>query len=264
MPSNLDLDLGEFQSPYEFSLGSSFSDAGDLSKSYSWSYNPPDTSSFNMQSATSGMTEADASSSMGQAIQSAPSFGSDFMEGMKLGYQGTKMTIAPFLSYRKAKQQKKILGLQQELLEMQAQSYQTAAEDVMRAGHNASASVSYQMGQAKASARTSMAAHGVRVGQGSSAEVLTSYDIAKEMQTNQIIANAVTQSWGYRRQAVNIENQALAVESAKNSISPWASAITSFITESMNSMNVVGSDFGGGQGGIFSGQTWKNFGSFWK
>lgn len=255
MPSNIE--LSAFQSPYEYGTSTPFDAYGNLpSSATEYSFTP--------SASASGMTEKDASGKMGEAIQEMPSFGSDFVQGMKLGYMGTQTLTAPFLAYRKAKQQKTILGLQQELLEMQAKSYQTAAEDVMRAGHNASGQVSFQIGQAKASARASTGARGVRIGVGSSAEVLASYDIAKEMQTNQIISNAITQSWGYRRQAVNVQNQALAVESAKNSISPWAAAVTTFISTSLDALNSVGTDFGNGEGGVMNGQTWKNFANFWK
>lgn len=217
------------------------------------------------QTVTAGKTEADTGKAIGTAVQSTPTFGNDFVVGMKLGYMGEQMTVAPFLAYRKAKQEKNILGLQQEILEMQAQTYQTAAEDVIRAGHQSSAAVSYQSGQAKSSTRAAMGASGVRVNAaGSSARVLASYDLVKEVQTNQIMANAVNQSFGYKRAAVNARNQALAVESAKNSISPWASAITTFISSSVESLNAVGSIFGNGQGGIMNGQTWKNFANFWK
>lgn len=217
------------------------------------------------QTVVQGSTAADTGKAVGNAVQSIPSFGSDFVEGMKLGYMGEQMTVAPFLAYRKAKQEKNILGMQQEILELQAQSYQTAAEDVIRAGHQSSAAVSYQSGQAKSSSRAAMGASGVRIGaSGSSARVLASYDLVKEVQTNQIMANAVVQSFGYKRATVNASNQALAVESAKNAISPWASAITTFISSSLQALNSVGSDFGGGQGGIMNGQTWKNFASFWK
>lgn len=211
----------------------------------------------------SGTSKADAASAMGQMIQEMPSFGSEFVQGMKLGYAGTKMTIAPFLAYRGAKIEKEILGLQADLLEMQVQSIQTQADDVMRAGHQASAAVSYQAGQAKSSARASMGASGVRVNAaGSSAEALSSIDIVKDMQRNQIMANAVAQSWGYRRQAVQVQNQALAVRSAQKNVSPWAAAITTHLSDVMDSMSMVGDMFGGGQGGGLSGETFKNAGSF--
>ena len=211
----------------------------------------------------SGTSQADAASAMGKMIQEMPSFGSEFVQGMKIGYTGVTMTLSPFLAYRGAKIEKEILGLQADLLDMQVQSIQTQAEDVMRAGHQASAAVSYQAGQAKSSARASMGASGVRVNAaGSSAEALSSIDIVKDMQRSQIMANAVAQSWGYRRQAVQVQNQALAVRSAQKNISPWAAAITTHLSDVMDSMNQMGDMFGGGQGGGLSGETFKNAGSF--
>lgn len=211
----------------------------------------------------SGTSQADAASAMGQMIQEMPSFGSEFVQGMKIGYTGVTMTLSPFLAYRGAKIEKEILGLQADLLDMQVQSIQTQAEDVMRAGHQASAAVSYQAGQAKSSARASMGASGVRVNAaGSSAEALSSIDIVKDMQRSQIMANAVAQSWGYRRQAVQVQNQALAVRSAQKNVSPWAAAITTHLSDVMDSMNQMGDMFGGGQGGGLSGETFKNAGSF--
>lgn len=211
----------------------------------------------------SGTSQADAASAMGQMIQEMPSFGSEFVQGMKIGYTGVTMTLSPFLAYRGAKIEKEILGLQADLLDMQVQSIQTQAEDVMRAGHQASAAVSYQAGQAKSSARASMGASGVRVNAaGSSAEALSSIDIVKDMQRSQIMANAVAQSWGYRRQAVQVQNQALAVRSAQKNVSPWAAAITTHLSDVMDSMNQMGDMFGGGQGGGLSDETFKNAGSF--
>ena len=85
-------------------------------------------------------------------------------------------------------------------------------------------------------------AGGVRVaGSGSSAEVLASIDIVKEIRINQTLANAVTQAWGYRIQAVDSDNRALAYEYAAKSISPWASAISTAFKKVAN----MGSGSGG-------------------
>lgn len=211
---------------------------------------------------TQGYSQATTSKTIGESIEKMPSFGSDFVQGMKLGYAGEQMTVAPFLSYRKAKQEKAILKMQQEVLEIQAQTYQTAAEDVIAAGHQQSAQVSYAAGQAKSSTKARQGASGVRVGAaGSAGRVLASYDLVKEVQTNQIMANALNQSFGYQRAAVDARNQALAVEYARKSISPWAAAITSFVSANMEMMSFVGSNYDDGNGGIMSKGTWQNFGS---
>lgn len=203
-----------------------------------------------------------ASAAMGKTVEKMPTFGNSFLKGMKYGYMGEQMAVAPFLAYRKAKQEKNILNLQADLLELQAKSFQTAADDVMRAGHQESASVSYQTGQAKSSMRASQGASGVRVGAtGSSAETLASFDIVKEIQTNQIMANAVAQSFGYRRKALDVQHRADAIRSAADSISPWASAITKHLGDAMESFSMFGNSYSSGQGGGLNVDTWKNFGS---
>lgn len=213
----------------------------------------------------SSSTKAGTAQAVGQSIQNMPSFGSDFVQGMKWGYQGVTDTAAPFMAYRAAKLEKTLLGLQQDLIELQAQSLQTQADDAMRAGIQQSADVSYRIGQAKSSARTSMAAAGVRVGAaGSSAEILASFDIVKDAQRAVIMQNAIAQSFGYRKQAVDVQNQARAVASAKNQVSPWASAITSFINVGMSQMDfgAMGKSIGHAQssgGSGSSGLDWQSW-----
>lgn len=213
----------------------------------------------------SSSTKAGTAQAVGQSIQNMPSFGSDFIQGMKWGYQGVTDTAAPFMSYRAAKLEKTLLGLQQDLIELQAQSLQTQADDAMKAGIQQSADVSYRIGQAKSSARTSMAAAGVRVGAaGSSAEILASFDIVKDAQRAVIMQNAIAQSFGYRKQAVDVQNQARAVAAAKRSVSPWAAAITSFINVGMSQMDfgAMGKSFGQAQssdGSGSSGLDWQSW-----
>lgn len=129
-----------------------------------------------------------------------------------------------YFTYQNAKNEKAILKCQAELYRIQAQSQRNAADDAMRAGNQQIAAITYQAGQQKAATRVSMAASGIQVGVGSSAEILASQDIARDMQVNQTYANAVTASFGYRRSATNTEGKALATQAASNSISPWAAA----------------------------------------
>lgn len=134
-------------------------------------------------------------------------------------------TIAnTYFTYQNTKNEKAILKCQAELYRIQAQSLRNAADDAMRAGNQQIAAITYKAGQQKAATRVSMAASGIQVGVGSSAELLASQDIARDMQVNQTYANAVTASFGYRRSATNTEGKALATQAASNSISPWAAA----------------------------------------
>lgn len=169
-----------------------------------------------------------------------------FGQGFNLGYQSTKVLTAPFLAYRASKQEKAILGMKAELADLNAKSYQTAAEDVLRAGQQKVASITYRAGQARAQTRVSQAGAGIRIsGSGSAAEVLTSQAIVTEMQVNQTLANSVIQSFGYQRKKVDAQMNALAVRSAQKQVSPWASAITSFISTSVKAAPSMTESFNG-------------------
>lgn len=218
-----------------------------------------------------GKSQASAVSSSANSIMNAKGAGgfSEFQTGFKVGYTGVMQHGGTWLAYRAAKQEKKLLKMNAQLMEWQAQSYQTAAEDVMSNGERQAAAIGYEAGQAKSSARVGQAASGVRVGaSGSAAETLASIDIVREMQTNQVMANAVAESWGYRRTAVDYRNQALGYRAAAKSISPWAAALVTYNNYAMNIMNggygeVGGSSSGSGSSNSkYSGATWQDFASF--
>ena len=189
-----------------------------------------------------------------------------FGTGFKVGYTAGNILTGPFLAYKSAKYEKRSLQMQADIANLQSASFHTAADDAKRAGLQQAAAIGYQAGQAKSSTRVRQAASGVRVGgSGSSAEVLASIDVAKEMQVNQVIANSVAASWGYRRTAVDYSNKALSYECAAKGISPWAAAITNLVSsltsvgspsqEDQNQGNADWQDFasfGKGIGSIFS------------
>lgn len=182
-----------------------------------------------------------------------------FGTGFKVGYSAVNTTLGPFLAYRQARNEKRSLQMQADILRLQSQSYHSAADDAKRAGLNQAAAIGYQAGQTKSAARVRQAAGGVRVGgSGSSAEVLASIDISKEMQINQVIANSVAQSWGYRRSAVDYSNKALSYDVAAKGISPWAAAITNLVG-SLTSMGKA--DSGKSEGATASPQDYAEFGS---
>lgn len=187
---------------------------------------------------------------------------SSFLYGMKYGARGAQTLLSPLRYYKAAKTQKNIYGLQAQMYEMEQDSYNRAAEDVLRAGQQQVASTTFQFGQAKASTRASQGASGTRIGSGSNARVLATYDIAKQTQVNQIMANVVAQSWGYRMKAVSAKGNALAARAAADSISPWAAAIVGGAKSAVGLFSSAYDDFGakdqnGNVGGF--GQFGKNF-----
>lgn len=188
-----------------------------------------------------------------------------FGTGFKVGYTGTNTITGTILAYKSAKYEKQSLRYQAEIADLQANSYHTAADDAKRAGQQQAAAIGYQAGQAKSSAKVSQAASGVRVGgSGSSAEVLASIDISKEMQVNQVIANSVAQSWGYRRTAVDYENKALSYEVAAKGVSPWAAAISSLATSMASIASPSGGDSSSKSKDSGAMANWQDFMAFGK
>lgn len=70
--------------------------------------------------------------------------------------------------------------------------------------------ITRKAGQAKASARAAMAARGLGLGTGTTANVLASSDVNKQIDMINAKRNAVQQALGYRRQAANLRTQAKA------------------------------------------------------
>ena len=166
----------------------------------------------------------------------------NFGKGYTYGYYGSKVTLAPFLAYRAAKQTKQVLGMQAELSDLQAKAYQTAAEDCLRAGQQQVAAVTYEQGQRTAATRVSQASAGVVIGgSGSAAETMASQKIITEMQVNQIMANSIAQSFGYQRAKTQQKMNTLAIKSAQGSISPFTAAITGFLSEAAQAAPKVAS-----------------------
>lgn len=205
-----------------------------------------DQNSFGVRSGGSETDKAAASINKGVGMLGKLGGGfNSFSQGFQAGYQGTKVITDTMLAYRSAKQEKAILGMKAQISDWNAKSYQTAAEDVLRAGQQQVASLRFRAGQVKASTRVSQAAAGIRIGgSGSASEVLTSQAIVTEMQTNQILANAITQSFGYRRQQTQAKINSLAIRSERNSISPWTSAICTHINSAVEAAPSIYSMFG--------------------
>lgn len=168
-----------------------------------------------------------------------------FNKGFTVGWGATGMITEPILAYRAAKNEKRNLYRQASLLRLEQKAQSTAADDVMRGGEREAASIGYQAGQAKSSTRASMAAAGVQVGAaGSSAEALASIDIAKEVQVNQVMANAVARSWGYRKVAVQTGINASSYEAAAKDVSPLLAAFVELNNQIASAMDEGGQDIG--------------------
>lgn len=118
-----------------------------------------------------------------------------------------------------------------------ASAAESDAQSILEAGKSQIANYTMEAGQRKASAKTSMAARGMVLGEGSTRDVEASMDLVKDMDVLTINSNAVRAAEAQRRQGQNFRNQATVYGvSARNasmssrSISPFASMTISLLS----------------------------------
>lgn len=129
------------------------------------------------------------------------------------------------------------LDYQADMAAINARSSEYAAQSKLEAGKSQIANLTMAAGQAKASATATMAAHGIRLGVGSAADISASQDIVKDINMYTIDADATRAAAQDRTQATNYSNQSLmdrtSAENARrsaDSVSPFSAVTTSLLT----------------------------------
>ncbi len=143
-------------------------------------------------------------------LNSAQTFGYGSLIGMGVG-----TLISAFGSIGLSSKSNAIAQSQANIARLNAQMMTFSAQQRMRAQEVDQVQMTMRAGQTKSSQRAATAANGLQVGAGSSAELLASTDIIKEIDSNQIRENALRESWGLKNQALNFSNQALSYEASK-------------------------------------------------
>ena len=144
----------------------------------------------------------------------------DLTSGQQFGYgsliaQGVSNTIQAFGSFGITRHQNAIVQSQANIARLNAQMMEWQAQSRLHANTKDQVRLTMQAGQTKASQRAALAANGIAVGEGSAAELQASTDIIKEIDSNQLTANARREAWGMRMQAAQYEGQALMAEAQK-------------------------------------------------
>lgn len=152
-------------------------------------------------------------------------------------------------SYYSASTQKINLQSQANMAEANARIAEMGAQSALHQGHKQYGAHTLKAGQLKSAQRASMAANGIDLGEGSAAEVLASTETMKDIDANQILANAVRNAWGYRMQGVNYQNEALAARAGAKGIKPGMSAFNSLLG---SATSVANSWYGMRQAGVWS------------
>ena len=135
-----------------------------------------------------------------------------------------------------AKSQASGFAFQSDMAAMNASRAEMTAQSIEESGKSQIANYTIQAGQQKAGAVASMAARGIALGSGSSADVAASMDIEKSLNVMAINSNTTRQAWAARQQGTNYANESLmdrasAVNATRSagSISPFGSTINSLM-----------------------------------
>ncbi len=129
------------------------------------------------------------------------------------------------------------LGYQADIAAINARSAEYSAQSTLEAGKSQIANMTLAAGQRKASTTATMAAHGIRLGVGSAADISASEDIVKDIDMYTIDANSTRAAAQDRTQATSYSNQSLmdrtsaanAYKSA-SSVSPFSAMTSSLLT----------------------------------
>lgn len=134
------------------------------------------------------------------------------------------------------KSQSSSLAFQADMAQINQRRAEFQAYTIMEAGARQMGALTMKAGQAKASAKASMAARGIQLGVGSAAEAIATTDLMKEIDALTLNTNRVRAAEEARMQAVGYGTQASMLGvSAQNAlasaqgISPFGSAATSLL-----------------------------------
>lgn len=156
---------------------------------------------------------------------------SDFNFGqLGIGLQAIGALTGAVGSFYSAKSTISSLEFQASMAEINSRMAERGAQSVLDAGQRQVGALTLKAGQLKSAQRTAMAANGIDLGVGNAAEVQASTDIMKEIDKNTLEANAIRSAWGYRTQAVSMENEAIVKRGTAGQISPFTNAASSLLS----------------------------------
>jgi hypothetical protein len=122
--------------------------------------------------------------------------------------------------------QEQNLLFQQRMSNMAARQAEFRAQGIMEAGQRQIGAYTMQAGAAKSQAKTQLAARGVQAGKGSSAEIMATFDLIKEIDAMTINANTVRAAEAQRMAATRARTQGIMAGASARSYGLSAGAIS--------------------------------------
>ena len=161
--------------------------------------------------------------------------GSQVAEGLTIGGQiasvfgAATSAIGTYYNMRSQQNQLKMQAqnaqFQAEMSRINQRAAEFTAEQIGMEGQARSAQYTMRAGQAKASAKASLAARGATLGQGTAREIIASMDVVKEIDRLNINASTVRAQEAARLQAFNLGTQATMQSLTASNLSATAGTI---------------------------------------
>lgn len=133
-------------------------------------------------------------------------------------------------AYTQARNQQSALSAQAQVEANNATLDLWQSEDALTRGQTSASIQELKGGQVKGAQRAALAANGVDLAGGSAQNVMNTAEFVNGVDVAAIQSNAAREAWGYRAQAGQALQRAVAAKGAAGSISPWLSSGTSLLT----------------------------------
>lgn len=165
--------------------------------------------------------------------------------GAFMGMQAMGAASSAYGAYQGAKSQQGVLNTQAaidlsqaNIANINAGLAEQQAQVSLEQGQKQAQSLMLKAAHLKSAQKTGMAANNIDLSSRSAQRVMVSADMMKAMDVNQIELNAMRASWGYKTQATNYTNNALALQAKSAGESATANAINPF---GMMTTSLIGS-----------------------
>lgn len=135
------------------------------------------------------------------------------------------------------------LQFQKDMATLNAELSEADAQQILLSGEREAGKISRAYGRAKSANRASMAARGVQLGEGSTAEVDASIELAKQVDMLTINANRTRAAAAARMQRVNYANQALMSGVSASNVATMGAISAANLRESADSISPFGQAF---------------------
>ena len=132
------------------------------------------------------------------------------------------------IGFNNSRANKVVAQYQAQIQENNARMAELSALSALNQSQWKIASITMRAGKIKSSQKVAMAANGIKVGVGSSRELLATTDLMKRIDVNTEYANGYRAAWGYRTEAIQANMKATALRGTARSQSPFAAGATYF------------------------------------